>query len=78
MKYKSLYWAQKTTFSEVNHFLAEVTFNNNSSTKTKVQNNLPYNGVFPGKITTKSCNLGAFIKASVTRRVAVSPLSAIL
>ena len=38
----------------------------------KVQKYLPYNGVFPGKITIKSCNLGAFINASVTRFAACS------
>ena len=33
----------------------------------KVQNYLPYNGVFPGKINTKSFKVGAFVKASVTK-----------
>ena len=40
--------------------------------------NLPYNGVFPGKITTKSCKLGTSIKASVTRFAALSLSLAIL
>ena len=44
----------------------------------KVQKYLPYNGVFPGKITNKSCNLGALINASVTRFDAYSVSFAIL
>ena len=44
----------------------------------KIQKYLPYNGDFPGKTTTRSCNLGTFIKASVTRFAACSLSFAIL
>ena len=44
----------------------------------KAQKYLPYNGDLSGKITTKSCNWSASVKASVIRLAAVCPSFATL